>query len=221
MSSSISVSGNDLVGYIDDNGNRVLGQPAMVDRVSVLFAGRNCCVKFAPGTGFRGAIQLRGFGSSVDVGEGCNVIASVFVFGGGRLLVGARVGTSGMLLVSVADKATVDIGDGCLFAPGCELRAYDNHPIFDMESRVRLNYAQSINIGSEVWLGADVAVLGGARIGHGSIVGMRSVVTKSHPIGDHCLAVGSPAKVRRERVAWLREGVDPLDRLPDTWHSEC
>lgn len=51
----------------------------------------------------------------------------------------------------------------------------------------------SIYIGVNVWLGANVTVIGNVHIGHGSIVGANSLVLKDIP--PFSLAVGSPAKV--------------------------
>ena len=48
-------------------------------------------------------------------------------------------------------------------------------------------------IGDGCWMGADVCIKGGVRIGTNSIIGMNSVVT--HDIPPHCLAVGNPAIV--------------------------
>ncbi|MGA2522127.1 MAG: acyltransferase [Acidimicrobiales bacterium] len=51
----------------------------------------------------------------------------------------------------------------------------------------------SVHIGSGSWLGTGVVVLPGSRIGRNVVIGAGSVVTGDIP--DHCVAVGSPAKV--------------------------
>ena len=48
-------------------------------------------------------------------------------------------------------------------------------------------------IGNKVWLGDNVVVLSGVKIGNNSIIGANSVVTKDIP--SFSIAVGSPAKV--------------------------
>ncbi len=50
-----------------------------------------------------------------------------------------------------------------------------------------------IVIGKNCWLGDNVCVLGGVRIGDGVVVGANSVVTTDLP--DGVLAAGSPAKI--------------------------
>ncbi|AWB90885.1 CatB-related O-acetyltransferase [Aeromicrobium chenweiae] len=53
-------------------------------------------------------------------------------------------------------------------------------------------------IGNDVWLGANVVVLRGVTIGHGSIIAANAVVT--HDIPPYSIAAGLPAKVIRSRV---------------------
>lgn len=52
-------------------------------------------------------------------------------------------------------------------------------------------------IENDVWLGANVLVLPGVRIGEGAVIGAGSVVTRSVP--PMAVAVGNPARVVRER----------------------
>jgi acetyltransferase-like isoleucine patch superfamily enzyme len=55
-----------------------------------------------------------------------------------------------------------------------------------------------IRIGSKSWLGTCAIVLDGITIGDGAVIGAGSVVTRN--IADHCIAVGVPAKVIREKT---------------------
>ncbi|GAL32414.1 maltose O-acetyltransferase [Vibrio maritimus] len=52
-------------------------------------------------------------------------------------------------------------------------------------------------VGHDVWLGCDVTIMPGVHIGHGSIVGSKSVVSKDIP--PYSIAVGNPAKVVKSR----------------------
>lgn len=66
----------------------------------------------------------------------------------------------------------------------------------------------AVVIGANVWIGDGVAVLNGARIGDGCIIGANSVVAGEIPAGT--IAVGAPARpVRRwdaERNEWVAFG---------------
>ena len=50
-----------------------------------------------------------------------------------------------------------------------------------------------ISIGNDVWIGANVSVLNGVKIGHGAIIGACSLVTKDVP--PYSIVAGVPAKV--------------------------
>ena len=50
-----------------------------------------------------------------------------------------------------------------------------------------------VKIGSNVWLGMNVVVLKGVTIGDSTIIGANSVVTKNIP--ENVIAAGQPAKI--------------------------
>ncbi|HCZ9546563.1 TPA: CatB-related O-acetyltransferase [Vibrio alginolyticus] len=54
-------------------------------------------------------------------------------------------------------------------------------------------------IGNDVWLGYDVTIMPGVNIGHGSIIGAKSVVSTDIP--PYSIAVGNPAKVVKTRFS--------------------
>jgi acetyltransferase-like isoleucine patch superfamily enzyme len=116
---------------------------------------------------------------------------------GGMVFIGRRLDVTGNLTITVDDGPAVTIGDDCLFAANVQIRAYDNHSVFDMRTRLRTNYSKPIRIGDGVWMGYDSVAMGGAVIGSGSIVGLRTVVRAATPIQPHCLAVGQPARIAK------------------------
>jgi acetyltransferase-like isoleucine patch superfamily enzyme len=63
-----------------------------------------------------------------------------------------------------------------------------------------------INIGSDVWIGDHVTVAGGATIGHGCIIGAKSVVRGS--CEAYGVYAGSPARLIRKR--FTDEKIDQL-----------
>jgi acetyltransferase-like isoleucine patch superfamily enzyme len=77
-------------------------------------------------------------------------------------------------------------------------------------------------IGSDVWIGNNVVVKAGVKIGHGSIIGAGSVVTKD--IEDYSIVVGNPARLLRMRfsqdvirellnIEWWNFSLELLSRL--------
>ena len=90
----------------------------------------------------------------------------------------------------------IAIGNGAHIADGVVIRDSDDHDI------IREGYVRTspICIGDHVWIGHGVTILKGVTIGDGAIIGAGSVVTKDIPAKS--VAVGNPAKVVRQNVAW-------------------
>lgn len=52
-------------------------------------------------------------------------------------------------------------------------------------------------IGNDVWVGGDVTIMPGVRVGHGAVISTASVVTKD--VADYSVVGGNPAQVIRPR----------------------
>lgn len=94
----------------------------------------------------------------------------------------------------ILDGAKVTFGDNVFIGPDCGFHTA-GHPI-DFERRNRgLEYAYSITVGDNVWIGAGVQVMPGVTIGSNVVIGGGSVVVRDIP--SNCVAVGNPCRVLR------------------------
>ena len=83
--------------------------------------------------------------------------------------------------------------------------SYDDHYVsiaagFGVPDYATTPYDQTpapTTIGNDVWIGEDVLVKGGVEIGHGAVLGARSMVTKDVP--PYAIVVGTPARILRFR----------------------
>jgi len=103
-------------------------------------------------------------------------------------------------------KAKVIIGKFCSISRGVTFITGGIHPKHHNTNyplRIKFNLKNKykdgmpstngdIVIGNDVWLGTEVLILSGVRIGNGSVVASRSIVTKDVP--DYTFVGGSPAK---------------------------
>jgi acetyltransferase-like isoleucine patch superfamily enzyme len=121
---------------------------------------------------------------------------------GARIVIGNNVGLNGNVELGTHERATISVGDNCLFAGGVTVVASDIHHIYDIESGERINPARDISIGADVWVAAHSTVLKGTTIGNMSVVATCSVVTGSFPA--NCILGGVPAKVIRQGIRWQR-----------------
>jgi acetyltransferase-like isoleucine patch superfamily enzyme len=70
-------------------------------------------------------------------------------------------------------------------------------------SSLDITWTNAVVIENNVYIGAGAIILPGVRIGHHSIIGAGSVVTRDVP--SECVAYGSPARVHMTTHEWLRK----------------
>ncbi len=123
----------------------------------------------------------------VSIGSNCNLAQGVFITGGGGVTIGDWVG----------------------FGPDTKIWSV-NHRYEDPD-RPWLQQGwerKPVEIEDDVWLGANVFVMPGVRIGRGSIVSAGAVVTKTIP--EYALVAGNPARV----VGWRKQPPSPREAAP-------
>jgi acetyltransferase-like isoleucine patch superfamily enzyme len=118
----------------------------------------------------------------IDLGEGLQV--------GSGSAIGAYcwIGASGF----------VEIGRDVLLGPRVSILP-ENHVFADVERTIKEQGVEreGVVIEDDCWIGANVSILAGVRIGTGSIVAAGAVVTKSVPPG--CIVGGVPARILKRR----------------------
>lgn len=135
-------------------------------------------------------------------GPNCSISPTAEFSNPERIILGARVRIGARcILWAGPGRGRVVIGDDVLFGPEVMITASgyrfnDGHPVTDQA----MNEADVI-VGADVWLGARVILLPGAKIGDGAIIGAQSVVRGEIPA--MAIAVGTPARVVGRRK--LRE----------------
>ena len=124
-------------------------------------------------TGYRCRFEMMGQGVTLRLGENC------------------KLGDN----VHIVASQQVTMGDNCLLASHIFI-SDTNHgtgadnPMTPPDSRPLTT--SPVAIGSNVWVGEGVAVLPGAKIGDGCIIGAHAVVKGEIP--PYTMVVGAPAK---------------------------
>lgn len=149
-------------------------RPARLIRRPVYIRGRKG-LRFGPGftTGYRCRIETFGNVPTLFIGKNCKIGDQVHIV--------------------ASEKVT--IGDDCLFASHIFI-SDTNHGDENADPRIppdsRPLIADPVTIGNCVWIGEGVAVLPGAQIGDGCIIGAHAVVKGKIPA--YTVAVGAPAR---------------------------
>lgn len=126
------------------------------------------------------------------LGEGAYLRPPLYVDYGEHITIGARTFVNFNL--SAIDVAPISIGEDCQIGPNVQLLT-PTHPVEPDPRRDKLEAAQPITVGDNVWLGGGVIVCPGVSIGDNTVVGAGAVVVRDLPA--NVVAVGNPARVIR------------------------
>lgn len=161
-------------------------------------------IEIADGVTLRNiTINILGEQNKLIIGNNSNLRGAIHLRQkGSALVVGCRV-TSVAAYIFAMEGKKVQIGDDCMFSSGIYIRNSDEHPIYDIESGLRINEAKDVNIGNNVWIAEGVTLNKGACIPQGCVIGSRSVVSGVLK-RKNSIYVGVPAKLAREGVKWSR-----------------
>ena len=128
-----------------------------------------------------------------ELAEGAHVRPPLSVDYGTYIRVGR--GTFINSNLTALDVAPITIGEDCQIGPNVQLLT-PTHPLEPQLRRDKLEAAQPITIGDNVWIGGGALILPGITVGENSVIGAGAVVTRDVP--PNVVAAGNPARVVRE-----------------------
>ena len=116
----------------------------------------------------------------------------------GSLVIGDRVTFNSNVYVNACDEGRILIGNDVSVGPNVVMRASD-HVTTELNTPIREqgHTGGEIIIEDNGWIGSNVTIVGGARIGHGAIVAAGGVVTRD--VEPYCMVGGVPARVIKRR----------------------
>jgi acetyltransferase-like isoleucine patch superfamily enzyme len=140
------------------------------------------------------------------------LLGSVNVYGTANIVIGEDVLFYPDIHLETQESATICIGNGCVISRGAHIVAMAGVTIEDgtligeyagirdanhqrsegLTIRDAGHAALPIHIGSQVWIGRGVTILGGVNIGDKSTIGANAVVTRDVPAGS--VVAGVPAR---------------------------
>lgn len=139
---------------------------------------------------------------------------------GGTLRIDGLVSVCRGTRIIVGPGASLTVGNGTYLNDCCDLNIYAHSRIGEncaISWRVSISdtdmhqlitgpriqpKTRPVDIGSNVWIGADATVLKGVTVGAGAVIGAGAQVTRDVPA--QALVVGNPAEVIRQDVRWER-----------------
>lgn len=133
---------------------------------------------------------------NVEIGEYTEIKDYVIIQSFGKVVIGSYCQLNPFVVVYAGD---VFIGNNVMIAPHCMISS-GNHDYKQIEKPMRFagNLTKGpIVIENDVWIGANVTITDGVRIGEGAVIAANSCVVKDIP--PYAIAGGAPAKIIRSR----------------------
>lgn len=141
-------------------------------------------------------------GNNIRIGDGfsCWRQCTLAACADGVLDIGHHVSLNANVYLN-ACGGRITVGNDVLIGPNVVLRASDHRfSRNDVLVRLQGHVEGVIVLEDNVWLGANVVVVGGVTIGNGAIVAAGAVVTSDVPSG--AVVGGVPARVLKMREDW-------------------
>jgi len=196
---SLNIIHDVMIEVMGSNNVIYLGSRTYIMKLRLVIQGHNNVLGFGERSHFGGnRMQISGSNCAIICGNGFGI-------------------QSNTMLLAKENGCRITVGDDCMFSTDIAIRTSDNHPVFDMKTKERVNMGQDVNIGSRVWIGENAKILKGVTLANDVIVGAASVVTRNAPANT--VVAGAPAKVVKTGVFWYRhfalmEDYDPYNPTP-------
>jgi len=126
---------------------------------------------------------------TINIGDNSLIAANCFLHG--PLTIGRHVSINHGVSMDGGSQG-IHIGDNTRIATGCQFFAFNHGTEADALIREQPVSSKGISIGSDVWIGANVCIVDGVKVGDKTVIGMGSVVTQDVPPG--MTVGGNPAK---------------------------
>lgn len=201
-----------------ESGTVIISQGVESKKATYITVGNNSTVEIGSNCTFHGEVIIyTKTDCHVAIGDNCILIDSRIVCGSNATVtIGNGTTINDHSAIFCRTGYEISIGADCMFSQEVILHAGDAHPIYDTISQEITNCPdpgsskRAIRVDKHVWLGWGCMLLHGSKIGKGSIVAARSLVTKQFP--NNCLVAGHPATQKKVNVGWKRfEGCDTPD----------
>jgi galactoside O-acetyltransferase len=118
----------------------------------------------------------------------------------GTVKIGARSGISAQTIIHSTQGNPVYIGSDAIIGPRCYIVGGGNYHTERLDIpmwRQGIKHDGGVRLQDDVWLGANVTVLGGVTMGIGSVAAAGALVNKNVPARAIC--GGLPAKILKMR----------------------
>lgn len=130
---------------------------------------------------------------------------NLFVRNNSTIFIGKNNELGSRISINVQEHQNVVIGDDGIIGNEVTFRTCDAHGIYDLNSKERINFSESIFIGDHVWIDHFAYISRGVNVGSGSIIGINSFIPPSCSINSNNYVFGNPVQLIRDNVFFTKE----------------
>ena len=137
-------------------------------------------------------INSRNRGYHISMHSPCKLMADA---PGSKICIGKKCRIHGTCIHA---KKSITIGDRCLIAANTQIMDSNGHissfdkPLFRL---TKTDEPKEIDIGNDVWIGANCIIMKGNKIGSNVIIQAGSILPPNGTYPDNCLIGGNPARI--------------------------
>jgi acetyltransferase-like isoleucine patch superfamily enzyme len=184
---------------------KIVNQGKILYNCKIKSYGRNEIIFQKGGIIRNTTIYIHGDNNVVKIGEDtCINQGDIYIEDHNNCVtIGDRTNLCGKIHLACTEGREIKMGNDCLCSSEIVIRTGDSHSILDMSGE-RINPAEDVVIGDNVWIGHRVLINKGVVIPENTVIGTGTVVTKSFDESNIILA-GVPAKVVKRNVNWCKE----------------
>lgn len=130
---------------------------------------------------------------------------NLVIYNDSTFFIGREGNMSSPININIQENQNVIIGADVTISSGVNIRTADIYPIYDNQTKERVNFAKSVFIGDHVWIGHLAYISRGAHIGSGAIIENSSFVPHNARIPSNSIAVGNPVRIERTNVFYTND----------------
>ena len=187
--------------------NRVVGNPEM-NKTQITFKGINNVLYCEGNVNLNNAkFTFNGNNSIVYLSSAMNSQYSfnLVIYNDSTFFIGREGNMSSPININIQENQNVIIGADVTISSGVNIRTADIYPIYDNQTKQRVNFAKSVFIGDHVWIGHLAYISRGAQVGSGAIIENNSFVPHNARIPSNTLVVGNPIRIEKRNVFYTNE----------------
>ncbi len=201
----------ELVRNLEDisklNRNKFLGEPELIN-TRIQFAGENNILVCEGDIKLINAnISFNGSNSIIYLSYSQVAYRFNIIIRNRSALFIGKNNKMGIVDIHVEEHQNLIMGDDSIIGSGVSIRTCDSYPIYDFETKQRINYSDSILIGDHVWIDNRSYVSKGSRVGSGSITGVNSYLPPNTVVHSNTLVQGNPIQLLKEDVFFTKDFV--------------